>query len=750
MSSADYPEKIPGPIGEMKIKRFRLALITAFTAMLLLVVIVTIIGLKNIKALQQDSDIIVSNHMAKIELTTIMYTSARQRVVNIQKVILIDDPFERDENIIALDLLATKFATARIEMMQMPLSENERRLLDEQGGLTGKALPFQREIIDLLYNDRIKEAQVLLVNDAIPAQDSVLHKLEELYRYQQYAAEQAVAAGLKRQSTAIQLMLAVSGAVLVLGVLIAVFVVRRSTFEAEQREHQLAKINRMNEDLKRSAIEKEAAQAKAEQANIAKSTFLANMSHEIRTPLTSIIGFSESLLEMDRPVSEQEESVKTIINSSKHLLNIINDILDLSKVEADKLEIENVPVSAVDLLNEINRLVKPQAQAKGITFNTDLVLPLPEQVLSDPLRIKQVLLNIVNNAIKFTHDGGVMLRVSYAAEMQQFSFEVIDSGIGMTSEQQKKLFEPFAQADTSTTRKYGGTGLGLHISKKLVESFEGKLELVSEINKGTTFTITIPAVMIKEYGWVENLQATSLQTGQDNCEQPSLNGRVLVAEDVEVNQRLIKMYLKNLGAEIDIADNGLVAFDKAMDSSYDLILMDMQMPVMDGVDAVKTLRSRGYEGPIVALTANAMKKEVNQYYEIGCNDYLTKPINRNNFNRVVAQYLNSDVSDHQAISPQYPDLLPQTASFTRLINMFVAQLPDTLHTLRNAFDNHQQEELVMEAHKLKGLGASFGFPQITEIATQMELKLNAGDETAFGKLIDDLQLVFDKIEINAS
>ncbi|MDH5408477.1 MAG: ATP-binding protein, partial [Gammaproteobacteria bacterium] len=339
-----------------------------------------------------------------------------------------------------------------------------------------------------------------------------------------------------------------------------------------------------------------------------KSSFLANMSHEIRTPLTAIIGYSESMLENDMSPSEQIDSLSTVIRSSKHLLNIINDILDLSKVEADKLEVELIPLSPFDLMNEVRSLITLLAEEKGLLFSIDYDLPIPETISGDPLRLKQILLNLANNAIKFTHQGSIRIEVSCDCSNEQMTFKVMDTGIGMNKEQIEKLFIPFSQADTSTSREYGGTGLGLHLSKQLAEKMGGDITLESATNVGSKFELRIRTGSLQNVKMITEVPIYKEQPENNKSINTHLNGKVLLAEDNQDNQRLVSMLIRQCGVEVDIASNGREAVDMALANPYDLILMDMQMPVMSGKEAVIALRSKAYKGTIVALTANAMKK----------------------------------------------------------------------------------------------------------------------------------------------
>ncbi|MDH5218111.1 MAG: ATP-binding protein [Gammaproteobacteria bacterium] len=381
----------------------------------------------------------------------------------------------------------------------------------------------------------------------------------------------------------------------------------------------------------------------AELANLAKSVFLANMSHEIRTPLTAIIGFSDIALDDDQTMDQRVSSLEIIRSSSKYLLNLINHILDLSKIEADELDIENTNVNLVQLLKEIESIVSGHAKRRNIQLGIDYKFPIPDRILTDELRLKQILLNLCNNAIKFTEEGEIRIVVSYDQSSQSLAIEVKDTGIGISKDNLEKIFEPFKQADASTTRQYGGTGLGLSLSKRIAKLLNGSLTAVSEELKGSVFTLTlnlhVPEDNKSKLVFTQNELSQTGISSTPIAKLPKLCGHVLLVDDNELNQLLIRKYLEKMGATLTIANNGATAVSLAQQTEYDLIFMDMQMPILSGVDAVKILREMHYTKPIVMLTANATLEDRVMCEQAGSNDFVTKPILSEKLYEITARYL---------------------------------------------------------------------------------------------------------------
>jgi len=390
------------------------------------------------------------------------------------------------------------------------------------------------------------------------------------------------------------------------------------------------------------AEELKLARDEAERANQAKSAFLANMSHEIRTPLTSIIGFTDAILDSDQSLEQREQALQIIKRSSDHLLHLINDVLDFSKIEAGELDIERSETNLSELLSDVESIVGGQAKQKGLDFSIKYQLPLPRFILSDPLRLKQILLNLCNNAVKFTPTGSVNVTLKYDRENRVLKFLVRDTGIGMTAEQAEQVFKPFKQADSSTTKQYGGTGLGLSLSRRLAELLGGDLLVSSEPGKGSIFILALTVPQSTDIELISDPNCYVSGITQTDSSMPLLHGNVLLADDSEMNQYLFRMYLEKMGATVTIADNGEMAVNLAKRKQYDLIYMDMLMPVLSGVDAVRALRKENYSLPIVMLTANATMEDRNLCRQVGSDDFLTKPIDRKKLYKVTARYLQKE------------------------------------------------------------------------------------------------------------
>jgi len=398
--------------------------------------------------------------------------------------------------------------------------------------------------------------------------------------------------------------------------------------------------------LARQSRQLEVSRAAAEAANRAKSAFLANMSHEIRTPMTAILGYTDLLLDSALN-AEQQESMHIIRRNGDHLLTVINDILDLSKIEAGRMMVERVDCSITQIVNEVISLMRVRAEEKGLSLSVEHLFPLPQTIQSDATRLRQILTNLIANAIKFTETGGVRLitRLIEHEDHPAIRFEIIDTGIGMTHKQMRKAFLPFMQADSSMTRKFGGTGLGLAISKRLAQMLGGDIHVHSTLGQGTSFIVTIDPGPLEGVPMIDHVREAvhSVMPPQRASAEAPMQGRILLVEDGPDNQRLISFLLRKAGCEVEVAANGAVGLEAALSAQrqgkpYDVIFMDMQMPVMDGYVATQRLREQQYRLPIVALTAHAMTGDRQRCLDAGCDDYLAKPVNRDTLLHMVRQF----------------------------------------------------------------------------------------------------------------
>ncbi|MDE3272893.1 hybrid sensor histidine kinase/response regulator [Pseudoalteromonas sp. G4] len=484
----------------------------------------------------------------------------------------------------------------------------------------------------------------------------------------------------------------------------------------DYREHLEEKVVTRTQAIAKINKKLEKAIVEAEQANHLKSRFLANMSHEIRTPLTAIMGFTETILGQESN-NKKAKYLSTVLRNSKHLLELINNILDLSKIEADKLEVETRVVELMPFINDIKSIIEPMALDKELALSLNIDYPLPSIIHSDETRLKQVLLNICTNAVKFTEKGEVAINVRYSPSTEKLIFTVTDSGIGMSQQEQERAFKPFEQADISTTRKFGGTGLGLCIAKNLAQILGGDITVTSKLSEGSKFEIIVATNnQNHKVAMVSSANSAKAMLKEESiAHAQQFEGNILVAEDNKDNQDLIRLLLSQWGISPDFANNGAEAVEQALTNDYDLILMDMQMPVMGGLEATQMLRNAAYDGPIVALTANVMKNDVDAYLEAGCDKALAKPIDKVQLEQTLQQYLSLERDSQQ----NWEELF-QGERFKQISDNYKSKLPNLLKQIAQLNEQQDLNELLALSHSIKGSAGCFGFNHISDAAAELE------------------------------
>jgi signal transduction histidine kinase/DNA-binding NarL/FixJ family response regulator len=510
-----------------------------------------------------------------------------------------------------------------------------------------------------------------------------------------------------------------------------------------------------------------------EAATRAKSEFLANMSHEIRTPMNAIIGFTDVLRRGSlRQDADAARHLAIIHSSGKHLLNLINDILDLSKVESGRLETERVPLAPHLIAREVMATLDERARSKGLQLALDVPLALPERIVGDPARLRQILTNLVGNAIKFTERGSVTVRLQLAADgdRRRYLIDVEDTGIGIPHDKLESVFEPFVQAESSTTRRFGGTGLGLTISRNFARAMGGDITATSTYGQGARFRVTLDAGDLADVTMLspQALAAVALELQAPSASHWRFPDRqVLVVDDGDHNRSLVRLLLEEVGLRVSEAENGQVALDRMAATAYDLVLMDMQMPVMDGATATRALRARGCRTPVVALTANVMKGFERELEEAGFSGYQAKPIDREALMKTLAGWLDGqavDAADAAAPAADLPEspavaaleadaardepLVSRLAGHKRLAHVvagFVVELGPRLAAMDHALAGRDMATLAAQAHWLKGSGGSMGFDDLFEPAKALEEAARHDDGAGAALIMNGLHALHRRI-----
>ncbi|QDS96628.1 Sensory/regulatory protein RpfC [Roseimaritima multifibrata] len=543
------------------------------------------------------------------------------------------------------------------------------------------------------------------------------------------------------------------------------------------------------------------ARDQADAASAAKSAFVANMSHEIRTPLNAVLGFADVLRRgMATSREEEVEYLDMIHRSGHHLLELINDILDLSKIESGRLQVESIECSVARIAHDVRSVLSQRASEKSLSLNVEFKSELPEFIQSDPTKLRQILTNLTGNALKFTERGGVTIEIRMVRGRQpHIEASIQDTGIGMTPEQQKKIFDAFQQADGSTTRRFGGTGLGLAISRQFAEAMGGTLTVSSVPDKGSTFLVRLPTGSLRgtRLMSIEEIEADLEELTDTNDAAQTLRlpaKRILIVDDGEANRRLLELVLRRAGAVTHLGCDGRDALKAVSEQDFDLVLMDMQMPVMTGYEAAQRIRSTGCNVPIIALTGNAMKGDRQRCIEAGCNEFLTKPVNVDLLVQTVAQFVGCEPRPIEKVEPepaidetmlQLPAIPPlefptveeelqadveelqqeidaqkvdskapvrsalpmDDEEFREIVQEFVPRMEQRFEEIKQLLASEDYENLSELAHWLKGSAGTTGFLPLVEPSERLQVAARAGNATTCQATVAELEELIGRVEV---
>jgi CheY-like chemotaxis protein/HPt (histidine-containing phosphotransfer) domain-containing protein len=518
-------------------------------------------------------------------------------------------------------------------------------------------------------------------------------------------------------------------------------------------------------------------------ANSAKSRFLANMSHEIRTPMTAIIGYSDMTYRLLEDQTEAKQNIEAIQTNGKHLLALINDILDLSKIESGKMEFEKIDFSVIEVLSNIVSLMNSKAAEKKLELSVNYHSSIPRTINSDPTRLRQALLNLIDNAIKFTSSGSVNVEVGiFGPETNQMiEFKVIDTGSGIEARRMDSIFKPFTQADSTITRNYGGTGLGLTITQEIVKALDGNINVESTIGKGTIFTVQIPVGSLDGVEMIDNpaeeMAYSKSKSSDKILDEVRFVGRVLLAEDTPANQKIINYILGELGLEVETVTDGKEACQAVKERDFDLVLMDLHMPVMDGMEATKQIRTFNQEIPIVALTADAMRRTRQKCQEGGFSGFASKPIVYKELINELSKYLETDAmkTDEVAAVSESPSLSEKDSNKTEtaktelhekpvdpemaiermqismegyleVLEQTVPWLREQQQVLVEAVEAGDETAIGKSAHAIKGASGNLSMPKLYKVAHDLEMVAKGQQQGEYKQLSEVLSSCLEEVE----
>jgi signal transduction histidine kinase/DNA-binding response OmpR family regulator len=678
----------------MRNKRFMLYLLGIFITTMILIVFLQYNSNNNInKLIQGDESLIrefqIIGETQKLETDMLFIESHIYRTV-----------FSKDSSFLE-DIKSNEKKVRKIlsNLRPLVLTDSTKKLVQELDSLIEVKLDYGHVILDTLFSKGQSAAiatyksrrKTYVMGDIVQVID-LLNKPRE--QYLTMLAIDANKSGNRAREW---------------GFILAISAVMASIFTFGYITERFKRQQQLYEQLNES-------EKKVREAGIIKENFMANMSHEIRTPMNAILGFT-NLLQKEQLNEKSREFVRSIQNSGESLLEIINDILDFSKIEAGMLRIESNPFSLRELLHSVKTMFATKIQPKDLSFKVNIENSIPDLLIGDSIRLTQILVNLVNNAIKFTDSGGIeiiVIAVKKKEDRIEISFSVKDTGIGIASHKMEAIFERFQQADEDTTRKYGGTGLGLSIVKQLVELQNGTIHVSSELNKGTEFVFSIPYAISKELNEREDLKI--LSKSEINLIDTHL--RILIAEDNVMNQNLMRHLLTYWNLNFDIVNNGKEAIAALQQNDYRLLLMDIQMPLMDGYTTTMKIRNElGMNIPIIAMTAHAMAGEREKCLSYGMNEYISKPIREKELFNIINGTLktnggraeikneksNVPVRNGELLDLDYlKDVSGGNAEFEiSMIEQFLQQVPVELEAMKEAFDKTNYPELIHIAHNLK-------------------------------------------------